>query len=58
MGFIKKGICSEVARDLYRSKDWVREWLKIYYKESITGIKNRPKSVGPTTIIQRVKVSN
>jgi hypothetical protein len=41
MGYPGKVSASQVARDLYRYKDMVCEWLKRYDKEGCRRIKNK-----------------
>ncbi len=46
--------CSQVARDLHRSKSWASGWLKRYDKEGIDRLKTRQKSGRPSKISEEV----
>ena len=53
-GLSRQDICSQVARDLHRSKSWASDWLKRYDKEGIEGLKTRQKSGRPPEISEEI----
>ncbi|HXT84652.1 MAG TPA: helix-turn-helix domain-containing protein [Verrucomicrobiae bacterium] len=46
---------AQVARDLYRNKSWVSDWLKRYGEEGLGGLKTRPKSGRPTVLFEEIR---
>jgi putative transposase len=43
---------AHVATDLHRNRTWVGIWLKTHEKESLEGLKNKPRSGRPSELAE------
>ena len=49
-------IPARIAKELYRSRTWVSDWLTRYKKEGVEGLKDRPKSGRPPKLTPEIVV--
>ena len=50
----QRKVSAQVAKDFHPSKSWASDWLKMYGKEGIEGLKTRQKSGRPTEISEEI----